>query len=95
MIKDIIMAFTIFAGSIFGYGFFMFWLNWFDKNYEIRRRNDKMIENIINDILNNMTEEEKEDLFIMCLNNRKICKHLYKCSNKDKKYDKKNNRDVE
>ena len=60
MIKDIIMAFTIFAGSIFGYGFFMFWLNWFDKNYEIRRRNDKMIENIINDILNNMTEEEKE-----------------------------------
>lgn len=38
MIKDIIMAFTIFAGLVFGYRFFMFWLNWFDKNYEIRRK---------------------------------------------------------
>lgn len=41
MIKDIIMAFSLMAGLIFGYGFTMYWLNWFYKNYEIRRKYDK------------------------------------------------------
>lgn len=48
-----------------------------------------MITNLITDILNNMTEQEKEELSLLCLNNKRIFKHLYKCSNKeDKQYEK-------
>lgn len=38
MLHDIIVGFFLFAGIIFGYLFFMWWLKWFYDNYEVKRR---------------------------------------------------------
>lgn len=42
-----------------------------------------MIEKIVEDMLNNMTEQEKIEFIKLCLNNKNINKHLNKCCNKE------------